>query len=264
MDCDLRQDVVNAKLAQRRRMKKSTDVRSCSSSSSFSTSSSSGTSSIKMPMKVSQSGSVCSVGSLNRAQSNNTNVFNFNAKRVEEYLSSLSSSGEDSSTASPIHTFEGGFGNGKTSSGFNNEGETPLQLSLPVSPRKRKQGAGDPVPRHTPHPNQTASSASASSTKSKRSKKLRGDVEISEKIDSNHCDQRKIDEMSVMTMKCDNTREESVPSAGPLTRSKKRKLESDSNQSDDEHQVLNAKRKFYGKERNRRKTTKRCPTIVVE
>ncbi|KAK6622713.1 hypothetical protein RUM43_008556 [Polyplax serrata] len=268
------QDVVNAKLAQRRRMKKSTDVRSCSSSSSFSTSSSSGTSSIKMPMKVSQSGSVCSIGSSTRTQSNNTNVFNFNAKRVEEYLSSLSSSGEDSSTTSPAHTFEGVF-SGKSSSGYLPDAEhPPIQLSLPLSPRKRKQPTefGDQISLCSygsqRQYQQTASVAAPVAVKPKRGKKVKCDAEASGKAESNHCDQRKTGEMpAVMTLKCDITREESVPSAGPLTRSKKRKLESDSTQSDrsdDERQSLNPKRKRCGRERNRRKTSKRSSTTVVE
>ncbi|EEB18286.1 Ribosomal protein S6 kinase alpha-5, putative [Pediculus humanus corporis] len=333
------QDVVNAKLAQRRRMKKSTDVRSCSSSSSFSTSSSSGTSSIKMPTKVSQSGSVCSVGSSNRAHSNNTtNVFNFNAKRVEEYLSSLSSSSssEDSSIA---HVFESG-GNfaGKISYNNNDGGggggcETPIQLSLPLLKESRKRKlcheSGDSYGFHkknlNSNPTQKLSAAAtgsaaatasvaAVSSKSKRDKKLRGGdfIETSEKrkIESNHCDQRinnnnnvnsnnnnnnnKTDEMPViMTIKCDTTKiGDSVPSMGPMTRSKKRKLESDANasdRSDDEHQQNSQhhhnyhqhhshhhhqhhqhhhhhhsqpKRNRYGKERNRRKVVgkKTCST----
>lgn len=215
-----------------------------------------------MPMKVSQSGSVCSISSSSRTHSNNTNVFNFNAKRVEEYLSSLSSSGEDSSTASPALAFEGGF-SGKSSTGSNNETETVLQLSLPISPRKRRQ---DQVPCNTPSV-QNPPPCHSSSCKSKRGKKLKVDTDVGMKIESNHYDQRKIDEMSVMTMKCDTAREESVPSVGPLTRSKKRKMELDSNnsdRSDDEHQAINPKKKRCGKERNRRKPTKRCPTIVVE
>ncbi|KAJ4441201.1 hypothetical protein ANN_11052 [Periplaneta americana] len=100
------QDVVNAKLAQRRRMKKSsTDARSCSTSSSFSTSSSSGTSSIQTPVKVTPSGSTSSVsgGTLKRKrvnsfQDDSSKVFNFGEARVREYLSSLSS--DDSSCCS--------------------------------------------------------------------------------------------------------------------------------------------------------------------
>jgi len=93
------QDVVNAKLAQRRRMKKSsTDARSCSTSSSFSTSSSSGTSSIQTPVKVNASVSTSSVSSgllkrkrASSSQEDSGKVFNFGEARVREYLSSLSS-----------------------------------------------------------------------------------------------------------------------------------------------------------------------------
>ncbi|XP_047108587.1 ribosomal protein S6 kinase alpha-5-like isoform X1 [Schistocerca piceifrons] len=106
------QDVVNAKLAQRRRMKKSsTDARSCSTSSSFSTSSSSGTSSIQTPVKVSQSGSTHSTGSgsVKRAsstQEDGNKVFNFGEARVREYLSSLSS--DESSCSSSSNSGQSG------------------------------------------------------------------------------------------------------------------------------------------------------------
>lgn len=257
------QDVVNAKLAQRRRMKKSTDLRSCSSSSSFSTSSSSGTSSIKMPMKVSQSGSVCSVASSSRAHSNNnnTNVFNFNAKRVEEYLSSLSSSGEDSASPSPAFALDSAFGGKQPSIGTNVDGEPSFRLTLP---RKRQIDSSEdsascfvieqpPVLSPVPH-------------KPKRGKKTKDDCENCETKESNHCDQRKEDELSaVMSVKCcDMTKEESVPSMGPLTRSKKRKLESDSSPSDKSDEEHHSKRKRCGKERNRRKARKRCLTVVLE
>ncbi|XP_063216041.1 ribosomal protein S6 kinase alpha-5-like isoform X2 [Bacillus rossius redtenbacheri] len=88
------QEVVNAKLAKRRLLKKSTDLRS-STSSSFSSSSSSGT-----PATVSHSNSAASsskmVGSFSQDE---TRVFNFGEARVREYLSSLSS---DDSTNQPL------------------------------------------------------------------------------------------------------------------------------------------------------------------
>ncbi|XP_023701580.1 ribosomal protein S6 kinase alpha-5 isoform X2 [Cryptotermes secundus] len=98
------QDVMNAKLAQRRRMKKSsTDARSCSTSSSFSTSSSSGTSSIQTPLKVNTSGSSSVSGRVfkhkhaSSSQEDSGKIFSFRDAHVREYLSSLSS--EDSSSS---------------------------------------------------------------------------------------------------------------------------------------------------------------------
>ncbi|XP_046676934.1 ribosomal protein S6 kinase alpha-5-like isoform X2 [Homalodisca vitripennis] len=76
------QDVVNAKLAQRRRLKKKpSDVNSCFSS--YSSSSSSGRSSVQ------------ATSSLSRPAPSNTDsceLFSFSENRVQEYLSSLSSS----------------------------------------------------------------------------------------------------------------------------------------------------------------------------
>uniref|UniRef100_A0A1B6DBD3 non-specific serine/threonine protein kinase n=1 Tax=Clastoptera arizonana TaxID=38151 RepID=A0A1B6DBD3_9HEMI len=91
------QEVVNAKLYQRRRMKKSsTDARSFSTSSSFSSSSSSGHSSIQTPLSGTSgqpgSGSVKPRIQINNSKSGDTNIFNFGESRVQEYLSSLSSS----------------------------------------------------------------------------------------------------------------------------------------------------------------------------
>ncbi|KAK3919556.1 Ribosomal protein S6 kinase alpha-5 [Frankliniella fusca] len=102
-------EVVNAKLAQRRRNKKSSvDNRSFSTSSNFSSSSSSGTSSIQTPVKIPSSSSAQSPASASAASTssaqpqqrarprgaadNSDNVFNFGESRVREYLSSLSSS----------------------------------------------------------------------------------------------------------------------------------------------------------------------------
>nr|CAD7576670.1 unnamed protein product [Timema californicum] len=96
---DMLQDVVNAKLAQRRRMKKSSTDNRSSTSSSFSTSSSSGISSIQTPGKVGQSTSLVSSKKLvNRgvSQDDPNKVFNFGEARVREYLTSLSS--EDSNS----------------------------------------------------------------------------------------------------------------------------------------------------------------------
>ncbi|XP_046400105.1 ribosomal protein S6 kinase alpha-5 isoform X2 [Ischnura elegans] len=101
------QEVSHAKLAQRRRMKKSSnDARSNSTSSSFSTSSSSGMSSIQTPNKADRSSqgtappSASSVISRRSVVSDNdescTNIFNFREARVQEYLSSLS---EESATS---------------------------------------------------------------------------------------------------------------------------------------------------------------------
>lgn len=102
------QEVVNAKLAQRRRNKKSSvDNRSFSTSSNFSSSSSSGTSSIQTPIKVPSTSSIQSPASASASTSSaqpqqrarprgqadhSDNVFNFGESRVREYLSSLSSS----------------------------------------------------------------------------------------------------------------------------------------------------------------------------
>ncbi|XP_054282176.1 ribosomal protein S6 kinase alpha-5-like isoform X2 [Macrosteles quadrilineatus] len=86
------QDVFNAKLAQRRRLKKksSNDIRSCSTSSSFSSSSSSGHSSIQTPMS--------GTSPVKRsATAPKSDVFNFGEERVHEYLSSLSSSSSENS-----------------------------------------------------------------------------------------------------------------------------------------------------------------------
>ncbi|XP_067007640.1 ribosomal protein S6 kinase alpha-5 [Anabrus simplex] len=103
------QEVGNAKLAQRRRKKKSsTDARSCSTSSSFSTSSSSGTSSIQTPVKVSLPGLPPSSSGnnsskrVNSLNDDNSKVFNFGEARVREYLTSLSS--DDSSCCSSSHS----------------------------------------------------------------------------------------------------------------------------------------------------------------
>ncbi|KAE8744340.1 hypothetical protein FOCC_FOCC009063 [Frankliniella occidentalis] len=101
-------EVVNAKLAQRRRNKKSSvDNRSFSTSSNFSSSSSSGTSSIQTPIKVPSTSSIQSPASASASTSSaqpqqrarprgqadhSDNVFNFGESRVREYLSSLSSS----------------------------------------------------------------------------------------------------------------------------------------------------------------------------
>ncbi|RZF38034.1 hypothetical protein LSTR_LSTR006433 [Laodelphax striatellus] len=97
------QDVVNAKLAQRRRMKKSsTDNRSFSTSSSFSSSSSSGLSSVQTPSSCSgQSASAQKPKMVARLQKcgDEGNVFNFGEARVREYLSSLSSSPSSSDEA---------------------------------------------------------------------------------------------------------------------------------------------------------------------
>ncbi|XP_071450098.1 ribosomal protein S6 kinase alpha-5-like [Hetaerina americana] len=106
------QEVSNAKLAQRRRMKKSSnDARSNSTSSSFSTSSSSGMSSIQTPNKVDRSSqgtappSASSVISRRSIVSNDdndescSNIFNFREARVQEYLSSLSE--ESAASCSP-------------------------------------------------------------------------------------------------------------------------------------------------------------------
>ncbi|KAG8224373.1 hypothetical protein J437_LFUL005255 [Ladona fulva] len=103
------QDVSNAKLAQRRRLKKSSnDARSNSTSSSFSSSSSSGMSSIQTPSKADRSsqgtGPVSASSFISRRSvvsnedndDGSNNVFNFREARVQEYLSSLS---EESSTS---------------------------------------------------------------------------------------------------------------------------------------------------------------------
>lgn len=92
------QDVVNAKLAQRRRMKKSSaDNRSFSTSSSFSSSSSSGLSSVQTPMSAGQSSctSTAPKPAVRGKPSSESNVFNFGEARVREYLSSLSSTSSD-------------------------------------------------------------------------------------------------------------------------------------------------------------------------
>lgn len=102
------QDVVNAQLAQRRRMKKSSvDNRSFSTSSSFSSSSSSGISSVQTPVSASCSGTQHPKPAARGKASDEGNVFNFGEARVREYLSSLSSNSSESSppltlTLSPV------------------------------------------------------------------------------------------------------------------------------------------------------------------
>ncbi|XP_034234012.1 ribosomal protein S6 kinase alpha-5-like [Thrips palmi] len=159
------QDVVNAKLAQRRRNKKSSlDNRSFSTSSTFSSSSSSGTSSIQTPVKVASStespaslsasapSTAKSHASLSQSHARpradqGDNVFNFGESRVREYLSSLSTSLSSSSSdrdqslsmdccslaASP-----------PSLPATLAQAETPV-LS-PVPPRKKKGRLADPEP----------------------------------------------------------------------------------------------------------------------
>ncbi|BES89743.1 Protein kinase C terminal domain [Nesidiocoris tenuis] len=96
------QDVMNAKLAQRRRNKKSsTENRSFSTSSSFSSSSSSGLSSVPTPLSTGRSsGSGVQLKPAVRGKtSTEGTVFNFGEARVREYLSSLSSNSSESETA---------------------------------------------------------------------------------------------------------------------------------------------------------------------
>lgn len=144
------QEVVNAKLAQRRRNKKSSlDNRSFSTSSTFSSSSSSGTSSIQTPVKVPSASSTQSPASASastvssaqpaprakpRGQADLSDaVFNFGESRVREYLSSLSSSSSSSSTSSPAPSMEYG----------SLADESPQCVLSPV-PRKKKRVAEAP------------------------------------------------------------------------------------------------------------------------
>ncbi|KAL1124522.1 hypothetical protein AAG570_001148, partial [Ranatra chinensis] len=120
------QDVVNAKLAQRRRMKKSSnDNRSFSTSSSFSSSSSSGSSSIQTPMSVN---SVSAVGrpAQRGKPTEESRVFDFGEARVREYLSSLSSNSSESGEASVT------------------AGASTFMLS-PVSPLRKKKKKEEPT-----------------------------------------------------------------------------------------------------------------------
>ncbi|KAF6215608.1 hypothetical protein GE061_010364 [Apolygus lucorum] len=121
------QDVMNAKLAQRRRMKKSsTDNRSFSTSSSFSSSSSSGLSSVPTPVSAGRSSgsSMQLKPALRGKTSTEGNVFNFGEARVREYLSSLSSNSSECDLGA-----------------VPNLGE-PLTLSpVPPGAKKRKLGA---------------------------------------------------------------------------------------------------------------------------
>lgn len=163
------QDVVNAKLAQRRRNKKSSlDNRSFSTSSSFSSSSSSGTSSIQTPVKVASSTespasasaslSAPSTAKSQASQSQRTrpradqadqgdNVFNFGESRVREYLSSLStslsssSSDRDQSLSMDCCSLAASPPSLPPAPAL---AETPV-LS-PVPPRKKKGRLADPQP----------------------------------------------------------------------------------------------------------------------
>ncbi|KAK4030359.1 ribosomal protein S6 kinase alpha-5 isoform X1 [Daphnia magna] len=99
------QDVCNARLAQRRKAKRSSnDARSVSTSSSFS-SSSSGNSSMRTASKGEGSASWSSVGFTPRKMtSEDDNVFSFREARVQEYLSSLSEA--ESSSRDSFHKLQ--------------------------------------------------------------------------------------------------------------------------------------------------------------
>ncbi|XP_014251762.1 ribosomal protein S6 kinase alpha-5-like isoform X2 [Cimex lectularius] len=105
------QDVFNAKLAQRRRLKKSSiDNRSFSTSSSFSSSSSSGLSSLQTPISSGQSVTSAKTKPMMRGKiSDENNVFNFGEARVQEYLSSLSSSSSEYNAEIPTQSSTGAF-----------------------------------------------------------------------------------------------------------------------------------------------------------
>jgi len=96
------QEVCNARLAQRRKAKRSSnDARSNSTSSSFS-SSSSGNSSMRTASKGDGSASLSSMGFTPRKMtSEDDNVFSFREARVQEYLSSLSEA--ESSSGDSFH-----------------------------------------------------------------------------------------------------------------------------------------------------------------
>ncbi|XP_018901176.1 ribosomal protein S6 kinase alpha-5 isoform X2 [Bemisia tabaci] len=186
------QDVGKAKLAQRRRMKKSSnDNRSFSTSSSFS-SSSSGASSMRTPL--SHSSSLPSSSTVTQKKpfeqkrkamsDNESNVFNFGESRVREYLSSLSSSSSsDSSRDCPLSTATFSF--------------TPL-----TPPPKRKKyselASKDPLP---------STSATMPTEKEKPINEL-----VQERLVPT--------QVSEKPLIC-----------GPLTRAKKRQLDSESSSS---------------------------------
>jgi len=202
------QDVGNAKLAQRRRLKKksSNDIRSCSTSSSFSSSSSSGHSSIQTPSSHwhSSRGGCSPLKPASRpgpTQSQESNVFNFGEVRVHEYLSSLSSSSSDS----------------------------PLLLSPP--PKKRKIIPLTECKVKSDSPDCGAGPSSHKKTTESVECRL-SQMEFGHDLEVGSYEQvsDRLPSVSDSVLIEDHFRLESSieQSEGPLTRSKKRKLESDS------------------------------------
>ncbi|XP_039278772.1 ribosomal protein S6 kinase alpha-5 [Nilaparvata lugens] len=220
------QDVVNAKLAQRRRMKKSsTDNRSFSTSSSFSSSSSSGLSSVQTPSSCSgQSASAQKPKMMARLQkSDEGNVFNFGEARVREYLSSLSSSPSSDEAPGPSAT---------------------AMLLSPVPKKKHRESSGVVV--------------------------------LCDTTDSERDSDARLPSISDEQSKVDPVLPAPSPlMVGPMTRAKKRKLESppSTNQPTDDQPKVKRRHKHHShhhhhsKHRRHRKD-KRSPkpsdTIVID
>lgn len=150
------QDVVNAQLAQRRRMKKSSvDNRSFSTSSSFSSSSSSGISSVQTPVRVSNSSATHPKPALRGKANDEGNVFNFGEARVKEYLSSLSSNSSESNTPLTFNLSPVPLPKNKRSGEKQENKPTTTGPMTRAKRRRQLEAANEPTPqlkrKHTHH-----------------------------------------------------------------------------------------------------------------
>ncbi|KAK7869906.1 hypothetical protein R5R35_013702 [Gryllus longicercus] len=292
------QEVGNAKLAQRRRMKKSsTDARSCSSSSNFSTSSSSGTSLTPTPIKTSlatHSGNTTSKRS--GGNSDDSKVFNFGEARVQEYLSSLSSDESSSccSSSSCGHSLLTKYSDEKVNvpsvnrkemkeennramtsvssmySGVNNAEEISLSTEQISDMGVGSSSCGRTVPTNR------ASGLSSSSQEQPVSSSCHHPVPEAGK---------RLEYYADISQKGQSSHSRDASSSGPLTRSRKRKLDNGGNvvsskdsctsetsnkRSADKTQIScapSSKRHHHQHHRQHcteGKKTKRIPTITVE
>lgn len=233
------QDVSNARLAQRRKNKKSsTDARSHSSTSSLSsTSSASSLTSTCTPSKSDR----CS-SSLGVTPKKEESIFDFGEARVKAYLSSIESPSEKSFPATPSMILTLPSPRSKSNSKSSGLGSFDL-------PKENKSGETLTKPDTDISVSSEESSFSASKVSYDKEQCLAFEKE------STGCDMEK----DVLDVKCSGNTEKFFPCdsyfSGPQTRSRKRKLEKLS-----EGDVTIVKHMFKG--RNTR--SKRFDTIVID